>query len=370
MDQETVTNLAEELCVSKDLARVALVRAEGELEKARRILTGMLPRYLFVKVKFSIQQMDGDTGVIFLCVERGAKRFAILRTIVERDPECVQGINVYSAPEVFYRLVQEHVEGARQVSSIHDSNALREEILSRIGPARFQDLFATWDKPKSNYDEVTEFEENEVGESGPRDIGAILNSMFLASLGDIFYKLIRIELDYDFCTIEQYKAVRGKHGTKPTSGQESVAGHTKDEEQFRLYLRGRLAIDPTNGIEVDALEIGDIAYCEIVDRSEVAITAARLIGAYKQGLWRAVRGRIMEVDELENDRTRFRLALARGVFLDTIVFNDLNVRCTDYKVENRTEVSVEEEEPMTSPLPLLIGVVLVAVLVMMFLMMR
>ena len=128
-------------------------------------------------------------------------------------------------------------------------------------------------------------------------------------------------------------------------------------------LKGQFNIDPVNGTAVHSLRVGDSVYCEIIDRKDVSVSVGRLIGAYKQGLWLPIKGRILEVTEAVGDRRRFNLILARGIYIDVLSFSDILVRTTELRPRERVR-EAQPNQDQSSSLPLLVAVVLLAALVM------
>jgi hypothetical protein len=364
MDQDLVTSLVEELHVSEDLARIAVMESQGELELAREILQGLLPRYLFIKAQFVPKRSGANGGLILILVEKGASRFTVFKTIFESDRDWLNGVNVRLSPailnKVFEDYYKEHTGGHR----MFDAQQLKDRLAAKLNPAGLQYLFDLWDCPK------TEVIEN----SNPLDTyhkpGDILHMLLLTVLGEILVEKISLTIDYDFYTEAQFGPIREKLGLAPKdSGRNSLSGPKKLREGLKVYLKGRFAIDAVNGTPVHALETYDSVYCEIMDRSDVSVSVARLIGAYKQGLWLPVKGKITEISEAIGDRNKFRVMVTPGVYIDVLSFTDLLVRTADFGPRERVQRSSDSTEEF-NPLPLLIAVVLLALLVMSLLLAR
>lgn len=364
MDQDLVTSLVEELHVSEDLARIAVMESQGELEMAREILQGLLPKYLFIKAQFMTKRSDGNGGLIFILVEKGASRFRIFKTIFESDPEWVSKVNVRRSPAIINKIFEdyfgEHVSGRRAF----DAQQLKDRLSSKLSPGGLQYLFDLWDCPK------TEVIEN----SNPLDTyhkpGDILYMLISTILAEILVEKIALSIDYDFYTEAQFGPIREKLGlASKDSGSYSLNGAKKLREGLKVYLKGRFAIDAVNGTPVHALETYDSVYCEIMDRSDVSVAVARLIGAYKQGLWIPVKGKITEISEAIGDRKKYRVMITPGVYVDVLSFTDLLVRTADFGPRERVQRSSDGSEEF-NPLPLLIAVVLLALLVISLLLAR
>jgi len=364
MDQDLVTSLVEELRVNEDLARIAVMESQGELRKAREILQGLLPRYLFIKARFAPKRSAGNGGLIFILVEKGATRFTIFRTIFESDRDWVSGVNVRSSPAVFHKVFEDYFRENVGGRRLFDSRQLKERLSAKLNPAGLQYLFDLWDCPKT---EVIE-------DSNPLDSyrkpGDILHALLSAVLGEILVEKTTLTVDYDFYTEAQLSGISEKLGLGPmVAAKASARAEKKQKAGLKVYLKGRFALDPVRGTPVHSLETNDSVYCEIMDRSDVAVSVARLIGAYKQGLWLPVKGRIIEISEAIGDRSRYRVMVAQGVYVDVLSFTDLLARTVDFSPKDRISRSSENSEEF-NPLPLLIAVVLLALLIISLLLAR
>jgi hypothetical protein len=363
MNRKSVDSLAQELRVSEDLAHMALSEAQGELEKARAILKDLLPRYLTVKVRYLAVKGDGGGGLIFLCMEKDSPEMLIFDTIVESDRAWVKSTRVHWSSDLFYRLFRDYFHENTTGSKVFDAQRLRQALSARISPAQLMPLFELWDQPKREIIPEARMVEE------PTHPGSILHSLFAAALGDALVEKVVVDLDYDFYSNQQFEVIRRSLGLIPPKPKQAAPAAVEERERFKLFLKGQFVIDPVNGVAVSDLEIGDSAYCDILDRSEVSLSAARLIGAYKRGLWMPVRGRVVEINRAIGERRRIRLKLAPGIYLDVLSFDSLLVRVNELTPKERL-MKAEEGPHEDGPLPLLIAVVLVAVLILALLILR
>jgi hypothetical protein len=399
MIEEIVQTLAQELHVSEDLVQSAVSQADGELEKAREILLSILPRYLVIKVKYIISRSDGECGLIYICIERNSPDFRLFRIIVDTSADWIDGIDVRGPVDRFYMVLSERSSHPRSVSSVHEAQKLQERLMRYLVPSAFARFFDSWNVPKPDFilektagkeeakseekppeaaetpDESLEHPGGTAGERkpGPRADSLVdrLRGMFKFALEEITYKRIEeLEVDYDFMTSAKYSEILERLGIKPPDKAKArTEAGSEEKETFRLFLKGRILIDPTGGTPVDELDLGDLVFCDILDRSEVAQSAAQMIGVYKRGLWMPVRGRIKEMKRLEGDRYRIRIKLATGIYIDTVAFQNLRVRQHALSGQGET-LSSRSSQNSASPLTLMIGILLVAALIMAFLMMR
>jgi len=369
MDQNVIEMLAEEMRVTKDLARVAVTEAMGEIGKARKILVDMLPKYVAIKVRFLSRHSNKGGGLVFLLAEKGAEKYLIFRTLYDTNREWVESINVRRPPDTFLRIIRDFFEEHSTSIRIFDAQKLKESLELVLSPTSMQYIFELWDIPKH---EIIETDNPADSLNTPT---AILHSMFSSLLGETLFDDVNVELDYDFFTETQFSSLRESFGLDAPSDQKEKDKPSEKEifesegDGLRVYLKGQFVIDPVSGTPVKLLEVGSTATCEILDRSEVAESVARMIGAYAKGMWLPTRGRIVEVRKSSGDRSRIRLRVASGVYVDVLSYDDIKVRTTN-PVSIETVLATPLPAPETSMFPLLIAVVLLAFLIIFLLMTR
>jgi hypothetical protein len=138
---------------------------------------------------------------------------------------------------------------------------------------------------------------------------------------------------------------------------------------LKVYLKGQFLIDPIEGVLVHELQLNDMVYFELTDRSDVAVTVGRLLGAYKKGLWLPVKGKIIEIQDATGGRKKFRLKAAKGVFIDVLSIGDVKIRTLNLSTRERIAKG-QELKADTSMIPILIAVSLLAFLIVVLMMLR
>jgi len=366
VQESTVTDLANEFHVSEDLARMVMTESEGELQKVRDILQGMLPNYLVVKTRFISPKPSGGSGVVLIVIKRGERKFLLFRTIYSDDRNWAEDINVHQPVDAFLGLIRDYFKENPSSSRIFDAEKLRKGLKPLQDVGALQYLFDLWDKPKvevvEEVDPMTEFQ----------DPGTVLTGFFQKTLDDALLDSVQVYLDYDFYTETQFDTISQALGLKlkMKAGMSDVQAITsEDENGFKVYLRGQFVIDALNGVPVQDLEIGDKVYCEITDKTAVAVTVGKMVGAYKRGLWAPIRGTITDIQDTESERKMATVAVAKGVYVNVVSIEDIRIR-TLIPV---TKVHVQEEPEKrsdTSMIPILVGVGLLAFQILILLLLR
>ncbi len=374
MNEQEVIEQTDGINMSEELTESAAPQAGGESSDAGEAPDSMHPKYLYVKAKYIVSEFEGICGLIFLCLDKDGHGFSFIRTIAERNVEWINSINMSGSPETFYRIFNEQAKNPKQGSTLYEAKKITEGLTSQLKPSLFQEFFKIWQAFGSESAGTIPQNSSYSGtpEAGVDNIASALEETVRLSLEEVLLKRLEyFEADYNFLTSVHHDLMMTNLGLS-TSEQADGSGKTGQviEDTFKLYLKGNFLIDPAFGARVQDLEEGDFVYCEILDRSEVALSAARMIGAYKRGLWLPVRGRILEIEEKEDERCRFRLQLAKGVYLDTLSYINLRIRTEDYKSAAKRQLPEPETAAPTNSLALLVGVVLVAMLVMAFILMR
>jgi hypothetical protein len=359
----------QELNVSEDLARRAMNEAEGVLERARDILLELLPKYLFIKAKYLSHKTDGSGGLFFICLEKGSTEYIIVKALVYSDREWLREVTVHRLPEMFYQQFSDFIRDHRTSSHIYDSQKSKDDFVAAIHPADFAFMFNAWDRPKEDASPESPLP------ADPSHPAAKLRSIFESYLSNKMLQRIEAEVDYDFYTRTQFDAIREAVDLERAPREKpSIEEAQKEapEERFKIYFKGQFVIDPISGKPLEQVQVGDLIYCDLLDRNEMALAAARLIGAFKHGMWVPVRGVVVEIQDMMGERRKYRLKLAPGTYADVLSFVGFKVRTTPLTVqETVTKAREFSISPAFSPfLPLVIAVALVVVLVIALLMMR
>lgn len=353
--QNSIALLVQELNVSEDLARIAVNEADGVLEKARDILSDLLPKYIIIKARFLTVRSDSCGGLIFICVEKNARDFIFIKTIQDFDRDWLRGISVYYSPEIFDRFFIEYFQDQRRSIRRYDAQKLKDSLKDSINPTSFNFLFKYWNQSKQEI-----FNEKDP-RLPPEHPVSVLKTAFEFTLSNILVQDVEVEVDYDFLTSSQFEAVRESLGV-PSPDKDKSPSDTSNEkdspqERFRLYLKGQFIIDPVDGVLLEEVQLNDVLYCEILDRSEVAVSAGRIIGAYRRGAWFPVRGTVVEIDDMTGERRKYRLKIAPGIYVDVLSFTGFRVRAKPYSTEE-TFQRIKETNQNIYIIPFLIAMII------------
>jgi len=364
--QLQITALADELHVSEDLVRMAVNESNGVLETARSILQNMLPRYLVVKARFVSPKSSGGSGVIMLIVKRDENQFLMFRTVYDDSRDWAVPVNVRQSPGSFLNIIKNYFKANPASSKVFDAEKLRKGLQPLQDIAALQFIFELWDRPKvdivNTRDPAATYD----------DPAAILTVLLQKTLGEALLDSVDVTLDYDFYTEEQFipiaEILKLKLETK-SAGNETEESTENKKPEFQVTLRGQFLIDAINGTPVQNLAIGDQIYCEIIDKTTVAISLGRMIGVYKRGLWLPIKGRITDIESAESTRKSFTVAIARGVYLNVHAMEDLKIRTSGMTIEDRVS-HAQEKTSEVSMIPILVGVALLAFQILILLLLR
>jgi hypothetical protein len=357
MEDGIVTCLANEMDVTEDLAQLAVTEANGEIDKAREIVRGLIPRYLFMKIKFIASRKE-QAGLIFLLAEKGRPDFILFRAIAETDSAWVDSHPVNVFPVEFFNTIRRYFTEQTTGPKLFDSQKLRAEIAKRLNASALQYIFSLWDQPKTE----TRPESVSSGEIN-NQVGSIIHDLITRLLEDIFIDRIKVDLDYDFMIEKNFKAIAQDLGLE--SGSYTAVLTQEEPEQsegLKVSLKGQFVIDPVNGIPSQELKVDDKVYVEIVDRSELGVSIGRLIGAYRMGIWRPVRCRIEEINQLTGGRWRFHLRVTKGIFVDVLSYESILVRNRPYN-QLSTSANAPADKSEINMIPLFVGVIAVIVII-------
>ncbi len=351
MEEGIVTTLVKEFNVKEDIVRLAVDEANGEIDGARKIILELMPRYLAIKARF-ISGRRTNAGLIFILTEKGRSDFILFRVIFETDLEYISSIPLKLPSVDFFDEIRQYFNEHSAGFKVYDSQKLRTGISKKLNGTALNYLFDLWDEP-----EVQIISENEPDTYN--QVGPILKQLLEAIIGEIIVDRANVELSYEFISESDFQANSSRFGLET----ESVENKDSKEEStaspgLQVYLVGRFVIDPVEGSLVKEIEVGDKAYVEILDRSDVAVTVGRLIGAYKLGFWRPIRAMVVDIAPLTGERRKVRLKVAKGIYINVLSFNDILVR-TKRTVRSETTLSEKAAPDILGIFPILIGLVVI-----------
>jgi hypothetical protein len=352
MEEGIVTSLAKEFNVKEDIVRLAVDEANGEIDGARKIILELMPRYLAIKARF-ISGRRTNAGLIFILTEKGRSDFVLFRVIFETDLEFISSIPL-SLPSVdFFDEIRQYFNEHSAGFKVYDSQKLRTGISKKLSGTALNYLFDLWDEP-----EIQVISENEP-DGSYNQVGPILTQLLEAIIGEIIVDRANVELSYEFISESDFQANSGRFGLENESvDKKDSKGESTASAGLQVYLVGRFVIDPVEGSLVKEIEVGEKAYVEILDRSDVAVTIGRLIGAYKLGFWRPIRATVVDIAPLTGERRKVRLKVAKGIYVNVLSFNDILVRT---KRTVRSEIPLPEKAvpDILGIFPILIGLVVI-----------
>jgi hypothetical protein len=367
MDNDQITILAQEMKVSEEVAKVALDEASGVLEKAREILLELLPRYLVLKIKYLSQKTDRGGGLIFICINMRTVEFLKFTTLTYSNRDLLRGVLVQRPAGEFYQFISNYFEEHLTGSHIFDSQKLANDLTAAIQPIDLDFLFTEWDKPKPDVLIVEAGRTQDLTSAPVR-----LRMLFEKALADISLQRIEAEVDYEFFTSDKFVPLADILGLIIESSARTPVEKEPSkppEELFKVYLKGHFIIDPVTGTPLEELQIGDFVYCEVVERSEIAVAVGRFIGAFRRGMWLPIRGVIVDIQDMAGDRKKYRLKLTTGVYVDVLSFIGFRVR-TGHAHVNRVVTNQKQPVQNFTWLPLVLAVFIVTALIMSLVLMR
>lgn len=352
MEDGIVTSLVRELNVKEDIVRLAVDEANGEIDDARKIILELMPKYLAIKARF-ISGRRTNAGLIFILTEKGRSDFILFRVIFETDLNYISSIPL-SVPAIdFFDEIRNYFNERAAGFKVYDSQKLRAGISKKLNGTALQYLFDLWDEP-----EVQVITETEPGDAY-NQVGQILTQLLEGIVGEIIVDRANVELSYDFISETDFQANSSRFGLEV----ESVEKKDPEEEPtastgLQVYLVGQFVIDPVEGSVVKDIQVGDTAYVEILDRSDVAVTIGRLIGAYKIGFWRPIRATVVNIISLTAERRKVRLRIGKGIYVNVLSFNDILVR-TKRVARSETPLPEKATPDILGVFPILIGLVVI-----------
>lgn len=353
MEDGIVTSLVRELNVKEDIVRLAVDEANGEIDGARKIILDLMPRYLAIKARF-ISGRRTSAGLIFILTEKGRSDFTLFRVIFETDVNYISSIPLSVPAADFFDEIRNYFNERAAGFKVYDSQKLRAGISKKLNGTALQYLFDLWDEP-----EVQVISETEPGDTY-NQVGQIVTQLLEGIVGEIIVDRANVELSYEFISESDFQANSSRFGLEVESVEKTkdAKEDTTTSTGLQVYLVGQFVIDPVGGSVVKEIQVGDTAYVEILDRSDVAVTIGRLIGAYKIGFWRPIRATVVNIISLTAERRKVRLRIGKGIYVNVLSFNDILVR-TKRIARSETPLPEKATQDILGVFPILIGLVVI-----------
>ena len=337
-----------------------LERANGELASARRILDGIGAAFLFVKTRYLEANWDKGGGLILIGIRKNPPEIVKLSALVNNNSEFIEAAPLEISPAEFQFKIDEYMEHTPGASKFHEAVAMSEKLLHNLDLSFFQKFFDLVKSPGV-----------ESGSNGySKDaVNGEISSALTGILSEILYRRIAVESSHEFLTQNEFEDITNALGIETEVDYAGGRPLKPLNLEGDVSLKGQLIIDPVGGTQVLDLEVGDPIYVDIKERTDTAVEIATALGICINGYWAPAMGYVAEITDKDEDMRRVKIKIAEGVTVLVPILKNLKVRTG---LISREYIYDEPSKPSsaTSPMPLLIGVILMAALIVVLLILK
>lgn len=155
--------------------------------------------------------------------------------------------------------------------------------------------------------------------------------------------VIESEVEVDDVSSFTFFGMRLKEGSKE-EGEETEKEASKEEKE-KIILKMAPVIAPVSGVRVTDLKVNDQILIYLVDKTELGLYLAELMGAKKEEKLIPVISHIFNIENIEEGKIKLTVKVGSGIFGEDIVSDEINiVKLFAEEEEEETSLSSKREE--------------------------
>jgi len=327
-------------------AQLALDVAGGDEEKALGLINFVRPRYLIVKVHFSGSGVRSLEGLVLVILHDGSDMPVYTTAVVVNYSEEA----IYIEPGAGLVYWQQLIASNRREqsrynieSSLETKEYIEREILPETG-------FTLWTSAR----EIKELKAGNLPEKEKDKKIAEYDRLAKESMSNLLeghFKLnLRMDLELELITEMQFVEVSkglGLMSTPEPGVDESIKqleSQVESKKNVTIVLQGQAVLDPSGGIFVKDLQIGDRIAVDIIERSPVADHLGKLLGLRKGHYWLHTWGFIKKFKTAESGKRQMIIEIARRIYIEALAIDEERVKC-----ERKYHDAKHSEQVLESP---------------------
>lgn len=344
-----VQSLASEFGITEDTANACFIAASWDEEAARRVASLNRVQHLLINLRFTGKNPLLHGGIVSILLAHGEPEPEHLLGITIDGTEYIEDISPHFPPIDFIKAILYPPRRSRGHSTWL---SLKQSLILNMDSESVEALFSIGGEKTSEVDENGTIQEYD-------PLKDAVSNLVKPVIDDLFLESIKLEISAEFLNGFQHDNLKLllKEKDPEDEGLEETGTEKRQSrkpETFKVRLRGRLIIDPHKGVPVEDLEVGDTIICDIIDISSVAIEVAKMLGAYKRGIWFPIKGKIQSIDEGLSGTRRITLLAGRGIYILTTALSSVRVKVSESEMDSiLRRIDIQREESVRSLLGML-----------------
>ncbi len=333
--------LEQEFGLTSATAEACLIAAGWDLAAAKRVAGMNKVGHLLVNVRFTGKNPIPHGGLISLLLSRDKPEPVFFVGLVLDGYEYVDEVSPHFPASDFIKAIIHPNKVPR------DENSwirLRDSILLNIDSDIINHLFS-----------LTPGKTTELTKSGKmteRDtLKEALSNLLKPAIDNIYMESVKLEISAEFINGFQYDNLMESASVVDT-GEEDEDEHKhalSKEEEFKVYLKGAVIIEPQRGVPVEDLEIGDTIICDVIDPQPVALQVGKMLGIYRQGVWFPAKGKIVDLADSLSGTKKITIRAGHGIYIISRALNSVRIRVSENELESiMRRIERQREEAVRS----------------------
>lgn len=153
--------------------------------------------------------------------------------------------------------------------------------------------------------------------------------------------IVDTKVEVDNISSFTFFGIRLKESSEEEEGKETEKEALKEEKK-EIILKLAPVIAPVSGVRITDLKVNDRILTYIVDKTELGLYLAELMGARKEKKLIPVISQVFSIENMGEDKIKLTVKMGSGIFGETIISNEINI-VKLFTEEEEEEVSLNPE---------------------------
>ena len=299
-----VESLASEHGIPEDKAEACLVATDWDVEGAGRIATLNTVDHLLINLRFFGKNPLTHSGLISILLKREVEQPEHIIGLTRDGHEFIDEVSpFYPAPDFMKAILSP----PRQVRGNSTWLSLQQSIIYVFNGDSIEEFFSIGDEKVAEFDADGRLQEH-------TPLKDAVVQLIKPVIDDLFMESTRLEVSTEFLNGFQYNNLKQVPQEKAAEPEQEQP--TKQAETFKIYLTGRLIIDPHRGVPVEDLEENDT------------------IVIYNKGVWFPAKGKIVSIEDGLMGAKKIIIRSGPGIYIITSALHSVRVKVSEDEMDS------------------------------------
>lgn len=346
---ELVESLVSGFGIPKDTAEACLIATGWDIEAAKKVADLNRVQHLLINIRFLGKNPLPHGGLISILLSRGSREPEHIIGLTIDGYEYIDEISPHFPPADFIKAI---LYPPRRNRGDSTWLSMKQSIVLNLTLEAVEGLFHT-----GGGETLVEVgDDGTLKEHDP--LKDAVRELLKHLIDELFMESVKIEIAAEFLNGFQHDnlklLLRDETGETDEEPEEKESQSHLPDVGFKVQLRGRLIIDPHQGVLVEDLQVRDTIICDIIDISSIATEVGKMLGAYKRGVWFPIKGKIISIKDGLSGTKRINLIAGRGIYIVTSALSSVRVKVSEKEIDSiLRRIEHQREESVRSLLGIL-----------------